>query len=294
MYITLIPTLTSLPHSRLLQILPYPFPFSHVNSEFYQSSLLFKSFVNVGLLFFLFALNFSSVSTATGAVSSASEKYDFQRDYADRGLADSYLCSIHSSEQVSSKNGSVIIKEKKREMLVNGFVSGTSRTSNFDGAVHGGVKGKRSDRDRSQSRDQTRQSSISRAGRLSLDSNENENKPRAKSKQKSTASGHDRFMEAKESVCVPIYDSSLSMADASNNCGKDGATLSGNQDTSQVKESSDFGNLQLHDLTSIEELGGPQDLSSWLNFDDDGLQDNDCIAGLEIPMDDLSDLNMIM
>lgn len=230
----------------------------------------------------------------SGAVSSVSEKYDFQRDYADRGLADSYQGSIHSSEQVSSKNGPGIIKEKKREMLVNGFVGGTSRTSNLDGAVHGGVKGKRSERDRSHSRDQTRQSSISRAGRLSLDSNENENKPRAKSKQKSTVTGHKRFIEANESVCLPIYDSSLSMADASNICGNDGAIPSGNQDTSQLKESSDLGNFQLHDLTSIVELGGPQDLSSWLNFDDDGLQDNDCIADFVIPMDDLSDLNMLM
>ena len=36
-----------------------------------------------------------------------------------------------------------------------------------------------------------------------------------------------------------------------------------------------------------------QDLSSWLNFDEDGLQDHDSM-GLEIPMDDVSDLNMIL
>ncbi|KAJ1440684.1 hypothetical protein SESBI_01752 [Sesbania bispinosa] len=229
----------------------------------------------------------------SGAVSSASEKFDCQRDCADRGLVDSFQGSIHSSEQASSKNGSVFIKEKKREMLVNGVVSGSSsRTSNLDGAVHGGVKGKRSERDRNQSRDQTRQNSISRVGRLSLDTSQNDNKSKAKPKQKGTAGGHDRFMEAKESACLPVHGSSLSGS-------KDVATLSGNQDTSQVKESADLGNLQLHDLSSIEdfgvsgELGGPQDLSSWLNFDDDGLQDHDCI-GLEIPMDDLSDLNMLM
>nr|XP_027191577.1 uncharacterized protein LOC113787160 [Cicer arietinum] len=106
-------------------------------------------------------------------------------------------------------------------------------------------------------------------------------------------------MEAKESACLPIYDSSLSVANASNTGSKDGAALSGNQDTSQAMESSDLGNLPLPDLSSIEEfgvsgeLGGPQDLGSWLNFDDEGLQDHDCV-GLEIPMDDLSDLNMLM
>ncbi|KAG8483496.1 hypothetical protein CXB51_023104 [Gossypium anomalum] len=64
--------------------------------------------------------------------------------------------------------------------------------------------------------------------------------------------------------------------------------------TKEVDEPMDFGNLQLNELDTMEELGvpnelGPQDLSSWLNFDEDGLQDHDSI-GLEIPMDDLSDL----
>lgn len=235
-----------------------------------------------------------------GAVSSASEKYDGQLDYADRGLVDSFQSSILSSEQLLSQNGSVMIKEKKRETLVNGVVNGSSRTSNLDGAVPIGVKGKRSERDRNQTRDQSRPNSNSRAGCLSLDSNKNENKPKAKPKQKSTAAGHDRFMEAKESVCIPIYDSSLSVANARNNGSKDGASLSGNQDTSQVKESTDLENLPLPDLSSIDEFGvsgeldGPQDLGSWLNFDDDGLQEHDCIMGLEIPMDDLSELNMLM
>ncbi|KOM50556.1 hypothetical protein LR48_Vigan08g138300 [Vigna angularis] len=225
------------------------------------------------------------VSGTASAISSASEKYDCNRDYADRGLVDSFQGSIQSSEQASSKNGSVFIKEKKREMLVNGGVSGSSsRASNLDGAVHGGVMGKRSERDRNQSRDQSRQNPIGRAGRMSLDSSQNENKPKAK-KQKISASGHDRFMEAKDSVRLPANDTIK-------NGSKDGTTLSA-VDTSQIKESNEFGNLPLPDLSSIEEFGGAHDLSSWLNFDEDGLQDHDSI-GLEIPMDDLSDLNMLM
>ncbi|KAI3705257.1 hypothetical protein L1987_75491 [Smallanthus sonchifolius] len=49
----------------------------------------------------------------------------------------------------------------------------------------------------------------------------------------------------------------------------------------------------LNDLDPIDELGvgGPQDLSSLLNFDEDELQDH-FSAGLEIPMDDLTELNM--
>lgn len=66
----------------------------------------------------------------------------------------------------------------------------------------------------------------------------------------------------------------------------------------EISECTDFTNLQLHDLDSIElgvgnELGGPQDLDSWLNIDEDGLQDHDAV-GLEIPMDDLSELNMLL
>lgn len=53
----------------------------------------------------------------------------------------------------------------------------------------------------------------------------------------------------------------------------------------------DLTNLQLHEVESIEELdvGGNQDLSTWLNFEDDGLQDHYSM-GLEIPMDDLSEI----
>jgi hypothetical protein len=64
----------------------------------------------------------------------------------------------------------------------------------------------------------------------------------------------------------------------------------------EIKEPLDITNLQLHELDSIElgvvnDFGGPQDLSTWLNIDDDNLQDQD-LAGLDIPMDNLSELNM--
>ncbi|KAE9620607.1 hypothetical protein Lalb_Chr01g0004831 [Lupinus albus] len=226
----------------------------------------------------------SHLAEAIQSVSSASEKYDRRRDDLDRGLLDSFQGSIQSSEQASSKNVPVFIKEKKREMLVNCSTNGSSsRASNLDGVVHGGVKGKRSGRERNQSRDQIRESSDSRGGRLSLDSSRSENKAKAKPEQKSSAGGHqDRSIAATESV-----------AGASNNGSKDGTALSGNQDTSKVKESVGFMNLPPDDFSSIDEfgvageLGGPQDLSSWLNFDEDVLQDHDSI-GLEIPMDDLS------
>ncbi|KAI4322414.1 hypothetical protein L6164_022112 [Bauhinia variegata] len=221
----------------------------------------------------------------SGTVSSASEKYDSHSGNAYSGFPDSFQDFGLSSEQVSSKNGSPFIKEK-REMLVNGVFGGSSsRTSNLDGAVHGGAKGKRSERDRNN----TKQNSISRAG------SGNEYKTKTKSKQKNNHIGHeDRFTEAKKS----IHGSSQPVASAGNNVCKEGAAPSNKKKISSVKESTDIGNSQLNELDPIEELGVSgefgehQDLSSWLNFDEDGLQDHDCI-GLEIPMDDLSELNFV-
>lgn len=56
------------------------------------------------------------------------------------------------------------------------------------------------------------------------------------------------------------------------------------------EEPADFENgFGLVDLGGAQGLVGNSDLSSLLDFEEDGLQDLDCV-GLEIPMDDLSDL----
>ncbi|KAF5770550.1 hypothetical protein HanXRQr2_Chr14g0660661 [Helianthus annuus] len=63
---------------------------------------------------------------------------------------------------------------------------------------------------------------------------------------------------------------------------------------SSVTQESNGGTQDIDPLLDpIDELGvgGPQDLSSLLNFDDEELQDH-FSAGLEIPMDDLTELNM--
>ena len=60
----------------------------------------------------------------------------------------------------------------------------------------------------------------------------------------------------------------------------------------------DLSHLQLPGMDVLgvpDDLGGQgTDIGSWLNIDDDGLQDHDDFDGLEIPMDDLADLNMIV
>ena len=64
-----------------------------------------------------------------------------------------------------------------------------------------------------------------------------------------------------------------------------------------TEEPLDFSHLQLPEMDVLgvgDDLGGQgEDIGSWLNIDDEILQDDD-FMGLEIPMDDLSDLNMMV
>lgn len=247
----------------------------------------------------------------SGAVSSAFERYDSPSDIIDRVSSDALQSVINSSEQASSKHGSVFIKGRKREMLIDDVVgSASSRvTSAVDNPVLDGVKGKRSDRDRDQNRDIGRSSSVSGGSRSSLDSFRSERKTKAKPKQKishlSTSENgfHGRFTGATEPACPPVHGSSQSVAIVSNKISREvGSRLPSNtprESSKETEEPIDCANLQLHELDSMEvldasnDLGEPHDLSTWLNFDEDGVQDHDSI-GLEIPMDDLTELNMMM
>ncbi|XP_047325282.1 uncharacterized protein LOC124929061 isoform X2 [Impatiens glandulifera] len=83
--------------------------------------------------------------------------------------------------------------------------------------------------------------------------------------------------------------------------GQSSGRIQGNHHPKEEKGTTDFANLPLNELDSIDlgmnkdGLGGTQDLSSWLNFEEDGSFDHgDSSMGLEIPMDDLSDLQMLM
>lgn len=201
----------------------------------------------------------------------------------------------------------MFIKGKKREMLIDDVVGNASSraTSALDGPVLGGLKGKRSERERDQNKDNVRSNCVSGANRPSLDGFRSERKTKAKPKQKNnhlstSGSGfHGRFIEAMEPACPPVRGSNQSI---SNKMSREvGSIVPSNIPQKSSKESDEpihIANLQLPELDSMEALGGvsndivePQDLTSWLNFDEDGLQDHDSI-GLEIPMDDLTELNM--
>ncbi|KAG7947560.1 hypothetical protein I3843_14G101200 [Carya illinoinensis] len=228
-----------------------------------------------------------------GAVSSASERYDSLSDNIDRGSSDALQSLIQSSEQASSKRSSVFIKGKKREMLIDDVVgSASSRvTSALDSTAHGGLKGKRSEREGDQKGDTLRSNSISGVSHSSLGSFGSERKTKAKPKQKN----NHLLVEA---ACPPVRGSSQPVALVGNKVSREaGSFLPTNATRESSKEADEPVplNLQPNELDSMEVLGvdGHQDFSSWLDFDEDGLQDLDSI-GLEIPMDDLSDLKMLI
>ena len=156
------------------------------------------------------------------------------------------------------------------------------------GTVPSGVKGRSSERD----------NSVSGAGRASLGSSRSERKTKKPPKEKISGGLHGSCAEAAGHTPSP----SVAVGVGCNKVSREvGLVPPGNNPQGSPKDEEeepiDFSNLQLHELdlelSVSNDLGGHQDLGSWLNIDEDGLQDHDSM-GLEIPMDDLSDLNMIM
>lgn len=213
--------------------------------------------------------NHHTKSRGSGLISSSFERYGSPCDNFDRG--------------------------KKREVLIDDVIgSASSRvTSTLDSTVVGGVKGKRSDRERDHNKDNLRSNSISGASRTSMDGFKSDRRTKSKPKLKST---HLSSSGDGPRGLGPAF------ANASNNINREVGSVSvSNVSQDAPKESEeplDFSKLQLPDFDAIglgesNDLSGPQDLSSWFNFEEDGLQDHDSV-GLEIPMDDLTDLQMLM
>ncbi|KAG7545682.1 hypothetical protein ISN44_As12g011220 [Arabidopsis suecica] len=168
---------------------------------------------------------------------------------------------------------------KKRELLLDD-VGGAPLSSS--------TKGKRSERDR----DGKGQASSSRGGgtnkigRPALVNAKGERKSKTKPRQKITP----MFSSSSSVNIVEQTRTSLPKTTNSNN------SEYSNLETLDESEPLDLSHLQIPDG-----LGGPDDfdtqagdLSSWLNIDDDALPDTDDLLGLQIPMDDLSDLNMMV
>ncbi|KAL4011417.1 hypothetical protein IC575_028475 [Cucumis melo] len=227
-----------------------------------------------------------------GAVSGPSERYDSQSDTLDKGSSNAQ--AINSSELVSVR-GSMMIKQKKREMRID-EVAGSASSR-----LTPGTKGKRSDRER----DPNKNHPLSNFFGPSLDGCQGVRRSRPKPRQKGSclsASGARSEIQLSEVPESFTSQSSKMGAKFSDRTRGIDPVLPANflvGSSKDADESTGLRNLQLHDLDAMEDLdvskdlGDHQDLGSWLDIDEDGLQDHDAI-GLEIPMDDLTELNMMV
>lgn len=210
------------------------------------------------------------------------------RNNGDRG--DMLEASGHQSDQAFARNGPILNRGKKKEVLLDDVGGAANRMTCLGNSLLGGARGKRSERDGS--RDASFRNSIAKAGRSSLGNSKVERKTRPKPKQRTaqlstSGSGYiNNFAETGH----PTYPSSGGSGDRKREIGL--ILPGGAPDMSkEMKESIDNSTMPLNDLDHMEELGEPKDINSWFMFDEDCVQDHDSM-GLEIPMDDLSELNM--
>ncbi|XP_057968447.1 uncharacterized protein LOC131157978 [Malania oleifera] len=235
---------------------------------------------------------------------SLSSRVGHSIDNHDVYSSDAILSVNHSSEQSTGKEDIWSNRVKKRELLLDD-VGGTAGTSSsippsMGSSLSSSTKGKRSERDREgkgHSREVLSRNGTAKIGRPALSTVKGERKSKAKPKQKMTQlSASVNGLIGKMSEPKPVLSSipkSIEMATGSNTKGSNEFGLGVLDDSEAI----DLSSLQLPGMDVLgvpDDLGEQgQDLGSWLNIDDDGLQDHD-FMGLEIPMDDLSDLKMMV
>ncbi|MED6133428.1 hypothetical protein PIB30_028084 [Stylosanthes scabra] len=195
------------------------------------------------------------------------------------------------SDHDFARTGPILNRGKKKEVLLDD-VSGCAALrseSNLGNSFMGGAKGKRSGRERDKGT--SARNSASKGGR-------GERKTKAKPKQKSaqlSTSGigsHNQLMENTNTEHKLASGPNEPTSSGDNRKSKVG---SASHVSNEPEGPMDFANLNELDPMELgvdSELNGHQDLDSWLNIDEDGLQDD--AVGLDIPMDDLSDLNMLL
>ncbi|CAL0304785.1 unnamed protein product [Lupinus luteus] len=248
-----------------------------------------------------------SLEAGTAFMGSQQSPLQFSQNAENHGFNSSDIRPAinNSSEKNNGKEELWSNKVKKRELSlddVGGAIGTSSAPSGIGSSLSSSTKGKSSERDRDgkgQSREVLSRNGTTKTGRPALSSAKGERKSKAKPKPKATQNSisvncllgklSDQSKPVLPSVSEPNKMSANSNAKEKDKFGM--GELDDDHDTI------DLSNLQ---LPGMDVLGVPgdldgqgQDLGSWLNFDDDGLQDNDCM-GLQIPMDDLSDLNMMV
>ncbi|KAJ6923202.1 hypothetical protein NC652_016755 [Populus alba x Populus x berolinensis] len=202
------------------------------------------------------------------------------------------------SEQITGKEDTWSNRMKKRELLLDDVVgSPSSAPSGIGGSLSSSTKGKRSERDREgkgHNREVLSRNGSNKIGRPTLSNQKGERKTKTKPKQKTTqlsVSVNGLVGKISEQPKTTLPSEAKSSENNSNSKAKEKDRLG----LDVLDDAIDLSNLQLPGIDVLDDSQG-QDLGSWLNIDDDGLQEHGDIdfMGLEIPMDDLSDLNMMV
>ncbi|XP_064953129.1 uncharacterized protein LOC135606188 isoform X3 [Musa acuminata AAA Group] len=220
----------------------------------------------------------------------------------DRGPLDAYQGFPQMGDQLVSKPD-----RKKKEVLLDDVVTdaATRAISTPSYSLPSSTKWKKTERDRDQHKDALGRSSTAKAGRPSS-SGRGERKTRTKPKQKiaqlsTSGNGIGRVTEAANFLSPASQESFDTVNNSVMKIDQEVELQSSSNithDSSKEVDDTIFTNLPLHAIDSIDELdvaeglgGQGQDIGSWLNVDEDALQDHD-LVGLEIPMDDLSELKL--
>ncbi|KAL2554057.1 hypothetical protein Fot_07676 [Forsythia ovata] len=200
------------------------------------------------------------------------------------------LISGRGSEQTIGREDTWSNRVKKRELLLDDVGGTTMSTSlgvpaGLGSSLSSSAKGKRSERDREGKgniREALSRSGGTKLGRPASAHVKGERRSKAKPKQKTTqlsASVNGPLGKMLEEPKVVLSSMSKSSEMSENVFGKD----KNDHDIDELEESIDFSVL-------ADVLGGQgEDLELLLNTEDDGLQDNDIMGGLHIPMDNIQD-----
>ncbi|XP_058213598.1 uncharacterized protein LOC131325380 isoform X10 [Rhododendron vialii] len=206
------------------------------------------------------------------------------------------LSANHSSEQTNGKEDTWSNRVKKRELLLDDV----GAPSGIGTSLSSSAKGKRSERDREgkgNNREVSSRNGTAKIGRPASGNIKGERKSKTKPKQKTQLSASVNGLLGK----LPEQNKvTLSSVSKSGEVTRSGSVKEKDEFSLGVLEEHEAIDLSHLQLPGMDVLGVPddlgdqgQDIGSWLNIDDDGLQDLDNFNGLEIPMDDLADLNMM-
>ncbi|KAG9157443.1 hypothetical protein Leryth_010282 [Lithospermum erythrorhizon] len=202
-----------------------------------------------------------------------------------------------SPEYDSGKDKMSSNRVKKKQLLLDD-VGGTNGTSSgfpcgIGSSFSSCSKGKRSERDRDGKgsvREVLSRQGTAKIGGSVLTDVKGERKLKTKSKQKGTQPSPSNSLMGKNTnqtnpgvLLVP------KLSENARGVGKEDVELLDDPIDLSGLQIPEMGDLGVHDDFS----GQGEDIGSWLNIDEDGLHDDD-FMGLEIPMDDLSGLNMMI